>query len=56
MARTAATVSSPPLLLVGNPNVGKSVIFGALAKTYVTVANYPGTTVELARARAHALQ
>ncbi|MCX7895532.1 MAG: ferrous iron transport protein B [Thermoanaerobaculum sp.] len=56
MARTAATASSPPLLLVGNPNVGKSVIFGALAKTYVTVANYPGTTVELARARAHALQ
>ncbi len=45
----------PPLLLVGNPNVGKSVVFGALCRTYVTVANYPGTTVEIARARASAL-
>lgn len=35
------------LVLVGNPNVGKSVIFGALTGTYVTVSNYPGTTVEL---------
>ena len=36
------------LVLVGNPNVGKSVLFGALTGTYVTVSNYPGTTVELA--------
>jgi ferrous iron transport protein B len=43
---------SPPLLLVGNPNVGKSVIFGALTRTYVTVCNYPGTTVELTRGTA----
>ncbi len=35
------------ILLVGNPNVGKSVIFGALTKRYVTVSNYPGTTVEV---------
>jgi ferrous iron transport protein B len=35
------------LVLVGNPNVGKSVLFGALTGTYVTVSNYPGTTVEL---------
>src|SRR5579864_1520849 len=39
-------------LLVGQPNVGKSVIFGALTGTYVTVSNYPGTTVEVARGRA----
>ncbi len=38
-----------PLLLVGNPNVGKSVIFGALTRRYVTVSNYPGTTVEMTR-------
>jgi ferrous iron transport protein B len=43
---------SPPLLLVGNPNVGKSVIFGALTRRYVTVSNYPGTTVEIARGTA----
>src|SRR5436305_8461298 len=34
--------------LVGNPNVGKSVIFGRLTGRYVTVSNYPGTTVEVA--------
>ncbi|HRZ86904.1 MAG TPA: ferrous iron transport protein B [bacterium] len=33
--------------LVGTPNVGKSVIFGVLTGTYVTVSNYPGTTVEV---------
>jgi ferrous iron transport protein B len=38
--------------LVGNPNVGKSVIFGALTETYATVSNYPGTTVEVVRAEA----
>jgi ferrous iron transport protein B len=37
------------IALVGNPNVGKSVIFGALTGRYVTVSNYPGTTVEIAR-------
>jgi ferrous iron transport protein B len=40
------------IALVGNPNVGKSVIFGALTGTYATVSNYPGTTVEVMRARA----
>ena len=39
-------------LLVGNPNVGKSVLFGALTRRYVTVSNYPGTTVEIARGTA----
>jgi ferrous iron transport protein B len=39
------------IALVGNPNVGKSVIFGALTGTYATVSNYPGTTVEVARAQ-----
>lgn len=38
--------------LVGNPNVGKSVIFGFLTGRYVTVSNYPGTTVEVTRGRA----
>jgi ferrous iron transport protein B len=34
---------------VGNPNVGKSVLFNALTGAYVTVSNYPGTSVEVAR-------
>jgi len=37
------------LALVGNPNVGKSVIFSHLTGRYVTVSNYPGTTVEITR-------
>lgn len=37
--------------IVGSPNVGKSVIFNALTGAYVTVSNYPGTTVEVARGR-----
>jgi Fe2+ transport system protein B len=39
-------------LLVGQPNVGKSVVFAALTGKYVTVSNYPGTTVEITRGRA----
>ncbi len=37
----------PRIVLAGNPNVGKSVIFGLLTGKYVTVSNYPGTTVEV---------
>ena len=47
-----AGTSWQTLCLVGNPNVGKSVIFGHLTGRYVTVSNYPGTTVEVARGRA----
>ena len=35
------------VILVGNPNVGKSVIFNSLTGSYVTVSNYPGTTVDI---------
>lgn len=35
------------IIFVGNPNVGKSVIFGFMTGRYVTVSNYPGTTVEV---------
>ncbi len=43
-------VEKDKIILVGNPNVGKSVIFGLLTGKYVTVSNYPGTTVEVSRA------
>ncbi|MGQ9461522.1 MAG: FeoB small GTPase domain-containing protein [Candidatus Fervidibacter sp.] len=33
--------------IVGSPNVGKSLIFNRLTGIYVTVSNYPGTTVEV---------
>jgi ferrous iron transport protein B len=38
-------------VLVGNPNVGKSVIFRLLTGSYVLVSNFPGTTVEVSRGR-----
>ncbi|NIO00127.1 MAG: hypothetical protein GTO49_35215, partial [Anaerolineae bacterium] len=37
------------IAIVGSPNVGKSVIFNRLTGAYVTVSNYPGTTVEVSR-------
>ncbi len=37
------------IVLVGNPNVGKSVIFNSLTGNYVTVSNYPGTTVDISK-------
>jgi ferrous iron transport protein B len=35
--------------LVGNPNTGKSLVFNYLTKQYVTVSNYPGTTVDITK-------
>jgi ferrous iron transport protein B len=43
------------LVLVRHPNVGKSVLFGRLTGRYVTVANYPGTTVDVFRGTARAV-
>ena len=40
------------VVLVGNPNVGKSIFFGAWSGVYVEVSNFPGTTVEVHRGRA----
>lgn len=57
MASTAHAHEEPQaqaagrILLVGNPNVGKSVLFNLLTGRYATVSNYPGTTVEMARGR-----
>jgi len=37
------------IVLAGNPNVGKSVIFNALTGLSADVSNYPGTTIDIAR-------
>lgn len=37
------------ILLMGNPNVGKSVVFSRLTGANVLASNYPGTTVEFTR-------
>ncbi len=39
------------ILLIGNPNVGKSVIFTALTGVHVMSANYAGTTVSYTKAK-----
>jgi len=37
------------ILLVGNPNVGKSVLFSRLTGIRIIASNYPGTTVEFTK-------
>ncbi len=54
-AANTIPAGAPTVLLIGNPNVGKSVVFGRLTGRYATVANYPGTTIEVARGRAGGL-
>ena len=48
---TKASSDLKKIVLVGNPNVGKSVIFKLLTGSYVLVSNFPGTTVEVSRGR-----
>lgn len=38
-------------VLVGNPNVGKSVLFNLLTGIYAEVSNFPGTTVDISQGR-----
>ncbi|GAF92396.1 unnamed protein product, partial [marine sediment metagenome] len=39
------------ILLMGNPNVGKSAVFSRLTGANVIASNYPGTTVEFTEGR-----
>jgi len=39
--------SKEKVVLVGNPNVGKSIFFNYLTESYVSVSNYPGTTLDI---------
>jgi len=49
MSRSSKEGGGGKVILVGNPNVGKSVLFNALTGAYTTVSNYPGTSVEVSR-------
>ncbi len=51
-AATASPATAGSVALVGHPNVGKSVLFKRLTGHYVTVSNFPGTTVEVSRGTA----
>lgn len=46
-ANPAQLLPGSRIALVGNPNVGKSMLFHRLTGKYVIVSNYPGTTVEI---------
>jgi small GTP-binding protein len=37
------------ILMIGNPNVGKSALFNRLTGANAVVSNYPGTTVDVTR-------
>jgi len=39
------------ILLIGNPNVGKSVLFNRLTGADAVVSNYPGTTVDYTKGK-----
>lgn len=41
------------VVLVGNPNVGKSCIFNYMSGMYVDVSNFPGTTVSIIKSNYH---
>jgi len=45
-AKVSVKVKSRRIMLAGNPNVGKSVVFSRLTGIDVISSNYPGTTVE----------
>lgn len=44
--RTTTSTRSAHVALIGNPNTGKSTLFGALVGARQRVGNYPGVTVE----------
>ncbi len=46
-ATTVEQTGKKKLVLVGNPNVGKSLFFNHFSGLYVDVSNFPGTTVEI---------
>ncbi|MBU1998444.1 MAG: ferrous iron transporter B [Candidatus Omnitrophica bacterium] len=37
------------IFLIGNPNVGKSVVFSRMTGVQVEVSNYPGTTIDITK-------
>ncbi|MCZ6664909.1 MAG: 50S ribosome-binding GTPase, partial [Gammaproteobacteria bacterium] len=45
-ARSTATLATPVVVTVGNPNTGKSTLFNLLTGLRQKVSNYPGVTVE----------
>lgn len=49
--KVQAPEGAKKIVLAGNPNSGKSVVFNFLTGLYVDVSNYPGTTLEISSGR-----
>ncbi|HAR64286.1 MAG: ferrous iron transport protein B [Candidatus Margulisiibacteriota bacterium] len=47
----ATALDKKTVVLVGNPNVGKSIFFNYFTGMYVDVSNYPGTTIEISQGK-----
>ncbi len=48
---TEAPSGGKKVVLAGNPNTGKSILFNYLSGLYAEVSNFPGTTVEVYQGR-----
>jgi ferrous iron transport protein B len=51
MVKTTADVPAKTIVLLGNLNTGKTVLFNRICGRSSKVANYPGTSVEVGRGR-----
>src|SRR5687767_5068989 len=47
-----AAVTTPTVLLLGNPNTGKTTVFNRLCGARAKTSNFPGTTTTSRRGRA----
>ena len=47
----AAPVAIPTVVLVGNPNTGKTTVFNRLCGLRAKTSNFPGTTTAIRRGR-----
>lgn len=50
-SREVEPTEETTVLLMGNPNVGKSAVFSRLTGAHVVASNYPGTTVHFTEGR-----
>ncbi len=50
MSLSDTSLNTKKIVIAGNPNVGKSTLFNEITRAYSLVANFPYTTISVARA------